>query len=342
MNTTARLLILSCLRNSFSSSQIIQFVKNALPDRCPCDRTIYYWIKKFRSGETSIDDNERSGRPEIPKLKKRIGRMLRQNKFISARMIGKKTKTSHVTILKKLKNQMKLRNLKTRVVPHPLNPRFLNRRAELSKELYEQLEKLKPVDIITSDESWFYFSYHHKAMWVKDKNEVLEVESRFQNSKKVMICIFWSFGNLLMIRILPEGTTYDTNYVLQTLIPDLEEVASSIRPVTGLKSYTIHWDNARPHRSNATTNAIKEKFKGSLIHPPYSPDLAPSDFFLFGYLKHELQGKVINDENDLLQELETAFKKIKKQKKRGEKHNGIGKTHSRAAHVGGTVDHGQS
>jgi hypothetical protein len=25
-------------------------------------------------------------------------------------------------------------------------------------------------------------------------------------------------------------------------------------------------------------------------HPPYSPDIAPSDFFLFGYLKHKPQG----------------------------------------------------
>jgi hypothetical protein len=26
------------------------------------------------------------------------------------------------------------------------------------------------------------------------------------------------------------------------------------------------------------------------VHPSYSPDLAPSDFFLFGYIKHCLQG----------------------------------------------------
>ena len=315
METSARLLVLSCLLNNYSASQIIRFVQNALPDTCPCKRTIYYWIKRFRAGDITIEDKERPGRPPIPLLKHRITRLLTRNKFSSARMIGKSTRISHVTILKKMKKEMKLKNLKVRVVPHPLNPGFLKRRSNLSKQLYQQLRTLKPCDVITSDESWFYFSYHHDAMWVKHKNEVLEVESRFQNARKVMICIFWSFGNLLMIRILPPGTTYNTNYVLTTLIPDLEEVALTKRPVSGLKSYTLHWDNARPHRSKDTVAELKEKCKGSLVHPPYSPDLAPSDFFLFGYLKHELEGKVINDENDLLQELETAFKKIKRQKK---------------------------
>jgi histone-lysine N-methyltransferase SETMAR len=29
-----------------------------------------------------------------------------------------------------------------------------------------------------------------------------------------------------------------------------------------------------------------------LDHPPYSPDLAPSDFYLFGPLKHHLSGNI--------------------------------------------------
>jgi hypothetical protein len=30
-------------------------------------------------------------------------------------------------------------------------------------------------------------------------------------------------------------------------------------------------------------------------HPPYSPDLAPSDFYLFGYLKDRLQEQYFED-----------------------------------------------
>lgn len=36
-----------------------------------------------------------------------------------------------------------------------------------------------------------------------------------------------------------------------------------------------------------------------LNHPPYSPDLAPSDFFLFPNLKKKLRGKRFSDDNEL-------------------------------------------
>jgi hypothetical protein len=35
-------------------------------------------------------------------------------------------------------------------------------------------------------------------------------------------------------------------------------------------------------------------------HPPYSPDLAPSDFFLFGYVKRALQGSEFQTVEKLL------------------------------------------
>ena len=41
----------------------------------------------------------------------------------------------------------------------------------------------------------------------------------------------------------------------------------------------LHFDNARPH---AAEHEVDEMGFKKLPHPPYSPDLAPSDFFLFG------------------------------------------------------------
>jgi len=44
-----------------------------------------------------------------------------------------------------------------------------------------------------------------------------------------------------------------------------------------------------------------------LDHPPYSPDLAPSDFHLFLYLKKHLAGKKLDDDDEV-QEVMTWFK----------------------------------
>ncbi|GFU43387.1 mariner Mos1 transposase [Trichonephila clavipes] len=52
----------------------------------------------------------------------------------------------------------------------------------------------------------------------------------------------------------------------------------------------IH-DNARPHTSRSTQELIESFDWEVLDHVPYSSDLAPSDFHLFRYLKHNLGGK---------------------------------------------------
>jgi hypothetical protein len=47
-------------------------------------------------------------------------------------------------------------------------------------------------------------------------------------------------------------------------------------------------------------------------HPAYSPDIAPSDFFLFGYIKEKQRGKVFDDTESLLQDIKEIFKNMEK------------------------------
>ena len=49
-------------------------------------------------------------------------------------------------------------------------------------------------------------------------------------------------------------------------------------------------DNARPHTAARTLAKIEDLGWKLLTHPPYSPDLAPSDFHLFGPLKESMRG----------------------------------------------------
>ncbi|EFN78228.1 Histone-lysine N-methyltransferase SETMAR, partial [Harpegnathos saltator] len=49
-----------------------------------------------------------------------------------------------------------------------------------------------------------------------------------------------------------------------------------------------HQDNARPHTSIVTRQKFRELGWEVLMHPPYSPDLAPSDYHLFLSLQNFL------------------------------------------------------
>jgi transposase len=62
----------------------------------------------------------------------------------------------------------------------------------------------------------------------------------------------------------------------------------------------IRADNGTPYTARKILNFFQENHLGMAPHPPYSPDLAPSDFFLFGHVKHVLEGAEFPSEKDLL------------------------------------------
>jgi hypothetical protein len=50
----------------------------------------------------------------------------------------------------------------------------------------------------------------------------------------------------------------------------------------------------------------------SALHLPYSPDLEPSDFYLFGYVKRCLTGLLFEDADQLLAAVEGVLEGIEK------------------------------
>ncbi|GBP78669.1 Histone-lysine N-methyltransferase SETMAR [Eumeta japonica] len=58
-------------------------------------------------------------------------------------------------------------------------------------------------------------------------------------------------------------------------------------------------DNASVHTARVSRQALKNTGFSEIDHPPYSPDLAPSDYFLFPNLKKELRGRRFVDDNQM-------------------------------------------
>ncbi len=70
------------------------------------------------------------------------------------------------------------------------------------------------------------------------------------------------------------------------------------------REFIIQQDNASCHTSNRT---IAFLFNQDLLaHPPYSPDLAPCDYFLFPHLKKQLRGH----RHQNLRDLKVAVRRV--------------------------------
>ena len=72
----------------------------------------------------------------------------------------------------------------------------------------------------------------------------------------------------------------------------------------------MHFDNARPHKAKSTIQFCVENKFNIMPHPPYSPDLAPSDFFLFGYLKEKCKGCRFETVDELIEFITEIFSEI--------------------------------
>jgi hypothetical protein len=78
------------------------------------------------------------------------------------------------------------------------------------------------------------------------------------------------------------------------LVNELELAIRSKRRGTSLKKGIVA--SQRPHTAGHTVDTLRALKFEVLKHPPYSPDLAPSDFHLFGPMKEHLRGQKFADD----------------------------------------------
>jgi len=61
----------------------------------------------------------------------------------------------------------------------------------------------------------------------------------------------------------------------------------------------LHHNNIRPHTVAATVEMIRKLKFELLPHPAYSPDLAQSDYHIFGPLKNALRGRRFANDDEV-------------------------------------------
>jgi transposase len=162
-------------------------------------------------------------------------------------------------------------------------------------------------NIVTGDESWFFYENPIETAWAESVQDLPLNPNRDFGSKKTMISIIWSTKGIHSLLALQHGTTYNTSYFCGTVMPDLVKNLCTQRRRKTLKGIFIHLDNARPHNSNDSNRVLEATKARRVRHPPYSPDIAPSDFFLFGALKGKLSGLAFTSDDELLSAITEKF-----------------------------------
>ena len=110
-------------------------------------------------------------------------------------------------------------------------------------------------------------------------------------------CIFFTHkGSAIQIPV-PKGRTVTDKFYKNVVLGKLKNYYESRRPKTGLKYVRLLHDNAPAHMARIVADFLESEKFPVILHPPYSPDLAPNDYFLFPKLKYHLSGRRCNSRN---------------------------------------------
>ena len=119
------------------------------------------------------------------------------------------------------------------------------------------------------------------------------LKARVQESrKKQMVFSFFDAEGVIYQHYAEIGAKLNALYLIEVLDAFLR-IFRRKRPVKSKTNWILHWDNSPLHTAKVTKDCLASKRIQTLPHPPYSPDLAPCDFFLFPTLKSELSGITI-------------------------------------------------
>ncbi|CAO4360666.1 unnamed protein product [Caenorhabditis nigoni] len=119
-----------------------------------------------------------------------------------------------------------------------------------------------------------------------------------------MLSVWWSVNGVLHWELLAEGKTITADYYSSQLRKVKAQIDSS--PLKGHRIYYLH-DNARPHVAKTTKSLLTSFGWTVLAHPPYSPDLAPSDYHLFSDMQRSLEGTDFKTRDEVEKWMTTYF-----------------------------------
>ena len=173
---------------------------------------------------------------------------------------------------------------------------------ELQQRLSDEGDSFRD-KVITCDETWFHFfepeSKQQSSMW-KHTWSPSPVKARLLKSVgKVMSIIFCDTKGIVLNHMVPDKTIVNGDYYSGVLREQLERAIPDKRPELYGSGFILHQDKAPVHVSRVVKQTMSDSNIEPLQHPPYSPDLAISDFFLFPTVKDHLRGRKFESREEL-------------------------------------------
>ena len=247
-----------------------------------------------------MNDDARPGRPSTSTTNENteaVNKIVMENSRITRKEVAEDVGVSVGSCHAIFSDILGLKRVAANFVPKLLNFDQKTRRMNIAQEMLNDVnddpDLLKRV--ISGDESWVYgYDVETKAQSSQWKHTELprpKKARQVRSNVKVLLTVFFDYLGVVHQKFLPQGRTVNKEYYHEVMRRLRKAIRKKRPELWKNNSWLLHHDNAPAHSSLLVRNFLVKNYTVIMPQPPFSPDLAPCDFFLFPRLKRPMEGR---------------------------------------------------
>lgn len=303
-----RIIIKFLTNEGVKPSEILTRLTAQFGDATLSRTQVFDWAKKFKEGREVVENESHQRRPRTSVTEDNI-RLIRDliegDRRLTVDEIAREVQISHGSVHSIITEHLGFRKVCARWVPRLLTNDQKEVRKAICQRLLDRFNQEKDhflKRIVTCDETWVHHYTPESKMasmeW-RRKEEPCPVKMKTRPSAgKVLATVFFDWKGVLLVDFLHERRTINAAYYCQ-LLDSAKAAYRNKRRNQSVRDVILLHDNARPHTAALTQEKLNQLHWETLEHPPYSPDLSPCDFHLFGPLKEALGGQHFESNDDV-------------------------------------------
>ena len=229
------------IRLNIDSKQICNELCDIYGPQTISMRTVFRWVKAFKAGKFSVEDDTRPGRPKTSVTKANIAAVkivVEQAARLSVKDIASCTgisEGSSVQII--LQKRLDLRKVCARWLPHLLTEEQKTQRLKCARELlktYKGCNSRVISNFLTGDETWMHmFVPQRRAdnkQWKRKDQKRPCIAKRTISSRKMLYAIFYNSSGPVVQVPCPSGYTVTGRFYKNSVLKKTKVFYNKKRP----------------------------------------------------------------------------------------------------------------
>jgi len=288
-----------CVNLGKSATETLTMIQQAFGDQSLSRAQAFQWCARLKIGRTSVDDDEQTGRPRsctTPETVARIHELVHQDRRQTIHDIVEEVGIGYGTCQWVLTEELGMHHVASKFVP-----RILTADQKEQRVVCTELRQLTSNDetflsrVITGDESWDYGydpeTKQQSSQWKSPTSSRPKKARQVKSNVNSMIITFFDVKGIVHKEFVPTGQNVKSRFYCDVLRRLHAHVRRRCLKLWREQTWLVHHDNAPSHTSIFTHQFLAKNKMAVIPHPPYSPDLAPCDFFPFPKIKLKLKGR---------------------------------------------------